>query len=86
MKKLLIKILMPNSKTLSKYIAEGIQRALDASGKKELIAKYGNTAEAFTNAQATIVRWLSDGYLDDQEKAEIQEKIEPWIKKVLELL
>lgn len=86
MKKMLLKLFMPDAKTLSKYIVNGIQKTLEASGKQELIAKYGNSAEAFTKAQETIVRWLKDGNLDEQEKIEVQEKIEPWIQKAIDLL
>lgn len=84
--KSIVKMLMPSAKTLAKYAADGIAKAVNKSDKEELIAKYALMANEATEVQAYIVKLLVDGKIDNTERDEIAEKLAPFMEKALELL
>lgn len=84
--KKLIKWFMPSSKKLSGMAAEKIQSAVNQSGKEDLIAKYASMADSATEIQKWITELLVDGKIDDMEKSDIAEKLQPLIQKVVDIL
>lgn len=44
----ILKLFIPKSETLAYYAANGIQNAINGSGKEEIIAKYGSLADKAT--------------------------------------
>ena len=66
--------------------AEKIQAAVNQSGKEDLIAKYASMADSATEVQKWITELLVDGKIDDIEKSEISDKLEPLLKKIVELI
>lgn len=82
----LIKILMPSSKSLAEMAAAAIAKALNESGKAEMIGKYGTIAANATEVQAWLVAMLKDGKIDKLEEDEIAEKLVPLFEKVRETL
>lgn len=84
--KKLIKWFMPSSKKLSDMAAEKIQSAVNQSGKEDLIAKYASMADSATEIQKWITELLVDGKIDDMEKSDIAEKLQPLIQKVVDIL
>ena len=86
MLKKLIKLFIPSSKKLSTMAAEKIQAAVNQSGKEDLIAKYASMADSATEVQKWITELLVDGKIDDMEKSDIAAKLEPLLKKMVELI
>ena len=86
MLKKLIKLFIPSSKKLSVMAAEKIQAAVNQSGKEDLIAKYASMADSATEVQKWITELLVDGKIDDMEKSDIAAKLEPLLKKMVELI
>lgn len=86
MLKSIAKWLMPSPKKLSNMAAEKIQSAVNSSGKEDLIAKYATMADSATEIQKWITELLVDGKIDDLEKQEISDKLEPLLKKVVDLI
>lgn len=84
--KKLIKWFMPSSKKLSNMAAEKIQAAINQSGKEDLIAKYASMADSATEIQKWITELLVDGKIDDMEKSDIASRLEPLLKKIVELI
>lgn len=84
--KKLIKWLMPSSKKLSNMAADKIQDAVNQSGKEDIIAKYATMADSATEIQKWVTEILVDGKIDDIEKSEIAEKLQPLIQKVVDLI
>ena len=66
--------------------AEKIQAAVNQSGKEDLIAKYASMADSATEVQKWVTELLVDGKIDDIEKSEISDKLEPLLKKMVELI
>ena len=66
--------------------AEKIQAAVNQSGKEDLIAKYASMADSATEVQKWVTELLVDGKIDDIEKSEISDKLEPLLKKIVELI
>lgn len=86
MLKKILKLFIPSTKKLSTMAAEKIQAAVNQSGKEDLIAKYASMADSATEIQKWITELLVDGKIDDMEKSEISDKLEPLIKKMVELI
>ena len=84
--KKLIKWLIPSSKKLSNMAAEKIQAAINQSGKEDLIAKYASMADSATEIQKWITELLVGGKIDDMEKSDIASRLEPLLKKIVELI
>lgn len=86
MLKSLAKWLMPSPKKLSNMAAEKIQTAVNQSGKEDLIAKYASMADSATEIQKWVTEILVDGKIDDIEKSEISDKLEPLLQKIIEII
>lgn len=86
MLKSIAKWFMPSPKKLSNMAAEKIQSAVNQSGKEDIIAKYATMADSATEIQKWITELLVDGKIDDIEKSDIASKLEPLIKKVVDLI
>ena len=66
--------------------AEKIQSAVNQSGKEDLIAKYASMADSATEIQKWITELLVDGKIDDMEKSDIADKLQPLLQKVIDLV
>lgn len=84
--KKLIKWFIPSPKKLSSMAAEKIQSAVNQSGKEDLIAKYASMADSATEIQKWITELLVDGKIDDMEKSDIADKLQPLLQKVIDLV
>lgn len=82
----LLKLFLPKPETLAHYAANGIQKAINGSGKEALIAKYSNLADKATDVQKFVTSILVDGKIDDLEKEDIAKKIEPLMSVLVEML
>lgn len=82
----ILKLFIPKPATLAHYAANGIQNAINGSGKEELIAKYSNLANKATEVQQFVSSILLDGKIDDVEKEDISKKIEPLMKMLVDML
>lgn len=83
-KKIFIKMFVPNAQEIAKYAAKGVQKIVNESGKAEVIAKYGDIADRATDVQKWVTSTLKDGQVDDAETAELAGKLEPIFEKLLE--
>lgn len=86
MLKSIAKWLMPSPKKLSVMAAEKIQSAVNSSGKEDLIARYATMADSATEIQKWVTELLVDGKIDDLEKQEISDKLEPLLEKIVSLI
>lgn len=77
---------MPSPKKLSNMAAEKIQSAVNSSGKEDLIAKYASMADSATEIQKWVTEMLVDGKIDDIEKKDIADKLEPLLQKIIEII
>lgn len=75
---------MPKPRAIAEMAAEAIAKAINESGKADLIAKYDSYAVKLTELQTFIVKLLEDGKIDDAEKAKIVDTLEPVMTKILE--
>ena len=82
----ILKLFIPRPSTLANYSAKTIQQAINGSGKEELIAKYSNLASKATDVQQYITSILKDGRIDDIERTDIANKLEPLMKVILDML
>lgn len=82
----ILKLFIPKPATLASYSAKTIQNAINGSGKEELIAKYSNLANKATDVQKFISSILIDGRIDDIERDDIANKLEPLMKVILDML
>ena len=82
----ILKLFIPKASTLASYSAKTIQSAINGSGKEELIAKYSNLASKATDVQQYITSILKDGRIDDIERTDIANKLEPLMKVILDML
>ena len=86
--KSLIKLFLPSSKKLADMAAEQIYAAVNCSNK-EKEAKIANMAkyiDPLATLTTKLVNLLKDGKLDEAEKKEISEALEPFIEKLLKML
>lgn len=77
---------MPSSKKMAVYAAEQISKAVNQAQKEDQIAKYASIADKATEVQKFVTEILLDGKIDDVEKEDIANKIQPLIDKILELI
>lgn len=84
--KSILKLFIPSPKKLSNMAAEKIQTAVNQSGKEDLIAKYASMADSATEIQKWVTEMLVDGKIDDMEKSEISDKLEPLLQKIIEII
>lgn len=82
----ILKLFIPKPATLANYSAKTIQQAINGSGKEELIAKYSNLASKATDVQKYVTSILKDGKIDDIERDDIANKLEPLMKVILDML
>ena len=86
MLKSILKLFIPSPKKLSNMAAEKIQTVVNQSGKEDLIAKYASMADSATDIQKWVTERLVDGKIDDLEKSEISDKLEPLLQKIIEII
>lgn len=86
MMKYLLKLLMPNAKTISNMVADTIAKQINELNREEQISKYAKYADDWTKIQDKIVKLLADGKIDDEEKKQISTMIEPIATKILEAI
>lgn len=82
----LLKLFMPSADTLAKVAAEGIQKAVNNSGKEDVIAKYGTLADKAAETAKIFTDMAKDGRLDTAETEALQEMLKPVFAKVLEVI
>lgn len=82
-KKLLIKMFMPNAEDITNMATDAIAKFINESGREEAIAKYGTIADEFTKVQAKLTGWLKDGKIDEQEKSELKKVLLPIADKLV---
>ena len=82
--KYLLKLLMPNAKTISSIAADCVAKAINESGKGQIIAKYDGYATKVVELQAFVTKLLADGKINDDEKKQIATMIEPIVTKIVE--
>ena len=75
-----------SAEKLTKWSADGIQKAINDSKYAEQIEKYGALADKVTDVQKWLSKMLADGKIDELEKKEICEKLLPLYKKLFELI
>ena len=80
----LIKLFIPNPKTLADMAAEAIAKAINTSDKTELIKQYDAYAVKLTELQTFIVKLLEDGKIDSAETDKIAEMLTPVLEKIME--
>ena len=83
MKRLLIKLFMPSAEDMTKMAVDAVAKFINASGKTEMIAKYGTYADEFSRVQAKVSSWLVDGKIDDKEKDELYRAVLPLFDKLV---
>ena len=86
MLKSLIKLFIPSSKKLADMAAEQIYDAVNGSDKEAQIANMANYLDPISTLTTKLVNLLHDGKLDEAEKKEISEALEPFIEKLLKML
>lgn len=84
--KKIVKMLLPSEKKIAEYATEEIAKAINNSGKEEMIAKYSTIADQITGVQAMVTRILVDGKISEDEKKEIAEKLEPLFRYLIGLI
>ena len=82
--KALAKLFIPSPKKLSTITADKIADTINTSEKQELIAKYASMALDLTNIQEFISNVLKDGKISDEEKKQIESKLEPLFTYLIE--
>ena len=84
----LLKLLIPNAKTLAGYAADGIQKGVNnyAADKKETVAKYAALATTAAELAASLTKMLEDGTIDTAERDQLQSVTTPLFEKVLDLI
>ena len=86
--KFLVIMFIPSAKSLADMAAEQIYAAVNCSDK-EKEAKIANIAkyiDPLSTLTTKLVNMLKDGKLDEAEKKEISEALEPFIEKLLKML
>ena len=84
--KSLLKIFLPSSKKLADMAAEKIYEAVNGSNKEEQIANMAKYIDPLSTLTTKLVNLLKDGKLDEEEKKEISEALEPFIEKLIKIL
>lgn len=84
LKKLLIKWFMPSPEDVAKTIAKATADFVNTSGKEDAIVNVISKTEKFEKVQTLVNKWLKDGKLDDVEVKELEEKLTPLCKLVID--
>ena len=82
----ILKMLIPSSKKLAVYAADGIQRCVNSSQKEAEIAKWSQLADKCSDVQKKITTWLIDGKIDELERNEIAEELAPLFEKIRDMI
>ena len=81
-----IKLFLPSSKKLATIASEQICNVVNSSNKEEQIQQIMKYADILTDIQAKICVLLKDGKLDESEKQQIANDLEPLIQKLIDML
>ena len=73
---------------LSGWAADGFQKGINSSseGTQTTIAKYATITNEVSEISKNISAFLTDGKIDDAEKAQVKEMLKPLFTKVMELV
>ena len=82
----LVKMFIPNAKSLADMAAEQIYEAVNGSTKEQEIANIAKYIDPLSTLTTKLVNLLKDGKLDEAEKKEISEALEPFIEKLIKML
>lgn len=83
MLKILIKLFMPKTDELAKQISTILAEAINNQANiTNAMVKYYPYAEKLTEVQTTLVKWMQDGKIDENEKQELANALVPIIDKV----
>lgn len=81
--KLILKWFMPKTEELAKQISEILAEAINKQDNiTNALVKYYPYADKLTEAQTTLVKWMQDGKIDDNEKQELANALVPVIDKI----
>ena len=84
--KFLVKMFIPSSKKLADMAAEKLYDAVNGSNKEEQIANLAKYIDPLSTLTTKLVNLLKDGKLDEAEKKQIANDLEPFIEKLLKML
>lgn len=84
--KFLIKMFIPSAKSLADMAAEQICNAVNGTGKEKQISEIMKYVDVLADLQNKIAGLLKDGKLDEEEKQQIANDLEPFIEKLLKML
>ena len=84
--KSLLKIFLPSSKKLATIASEQICNAVNGSGKEKQISEIMKYVDVLADLQNKIATLLKDGKLDEEEKKQIANDLEPFIEKLIKML
>lgn len=84
MKKWLLKWFLPTPEQMADVAVDAVSKFVNRSDKQETIAKYSAYVNEFTKVQATVSRWLLDGKISEDEKAELKRALLPLAQKIVE--
>ena len=85
-KKFLVKMFIPSSKKLATLAAAQICAAVNGLGKEKQISEIMKYVEVISDLQNRIATLLKDGKLDEEEKKQIANDLEPFIEKLIKML
>ena len=77
---------IPSSKKLATIASEQICNAVNGLGKEKQIQQIMHYADILTDIQEKICVLLKDGKLDEEEKKQIANDLEPFLEKLLKML
>ena len=82
------KKLCPSSKTIAAAAASKAQKGYNGidKEKRELISRYADKADAFTEQAKKLRQMIADGKIDDLERDQLAEMLEPLIENAKELV
>ena len=82
------KKLCPSSKRIATAAAEKVQKNYNGidQAKRDLIASYADRADAFNEHAKKLRQMIADGKIDDLERDQLAEMLEPLIEKAKELV
>lgn len=86
MKKLLLKWLMPSPEDIAKTVAKAAADFVNGAGRQDAIASFVDKSRPFQDAQAIVTRWLADGTLDESEVKELEQKLVPVARALVEAI
>ena len=77
---------IPSTKYLADMAAEQICNVVNGLGKEKQISEIMKYVDILADLQNKIATLLKDGKLDEAEKKEIANDLEPFIDKLLKML